>query len=160
MVRRPKLQSTFAQAVVPVLAGIGFFVVLGLALWGVAAIISNNSDDTTSNLAPSVQEMGSTSFVAAVINDDGPIILQDLLGDDRNVVVDHTGGDVDFGWAIYLAYPADRDGTCAIELIKKTRTFEDCDGRTLQVSDLATPPAGVGPIVSADGRLSLDLTAD
>ena len=104
--------------------------------------------------------MGSTSFVAAVIDDDGPIILRDLLGNDRNIVVDHTGADVDFGWAIYQAYPADRDGTCAIKLIKKTRTFEDCDGRTLQVSDLATPPEGVGPIVSADGRLSLDLTAD
>ena len=160
MMRRPQLQSTFARAVVPVIAGIGFFALLGLALWGVAAIISNNSDDTTSNLAPSVQEMGSTSFVADVINDDGPIILRDLLGDDRNVVVDHTGADVDFGWAIYLAHPADRDADCAIELIKQTRTFEDCDGRTLQVSDLATPPEGVGPIVSADGRLSLDLTSD
>ena len=145
---------------VPVLAGIGFFAVLGLALWGVAATISGNSDDTTNNLAPSVQEMGSTSFVAAVIERDGPIILRDLLGDDRNVVVDHTGADVDFGWAIYLAQPADREAGCGIELIKDTRTFTDCDGRTLQISDLAAPPAGVGPIISADGDLSLDLSAD
>ncbi len=145
---------------VPVLAGIGFFAVLGLALWGVAAIISGNSDDTTSNLAPSVQEMGSTSFVAAVIERDGPIILRDLLGDDRNVVIDHTGADVDFGWAIYLAQPADREAGCGIELIKDTRTFTDCDGRTLQIGDLAAPPPGVGPIISADGDLSLDLTAD
>ncbi|MBI4884810.1 MAG: hypothetical protein HY826_12235, partial [Actinobacteria bacterium] len=65
-----------------------------------------------------------------------------------------------FGWAIYLAYPADRTSTCAIELTKGTRTFEDCEGRTIQVGDLATPPPGVGPIISADGRLSLDLTAD
>lgn len=144
----------------PVLIGLEFFVVLGLALWGVAAIIANNSDDTTSQFAPSVQEMGTTSFVAAVIDEDGPIILRDLLGDDRNIVVDHTGANVDFGWAIYLAHPADRDSDCAIELIKKTRTFTDCDGRTVQVADLATPPPGVGPIVSADGRLSLDLTAD
>ena len=158
--RRPQLQSTFARAVVPVLAGLGFFALLGLALWGVAAIIASNTDDTTTHLAPTVQEMGTTSFVAAVIDDDGPIILRDLLGDDRNVVVDHTGADIDFGWAIYLAHPADRDAACAIELIKQTRTFTDCDGRTLQVADLAIPPRGVGPIVSADGRLSLDLTAD
>jgi len=158
--RRPQLQSTFARAVVPVLAGLGFFAVLGLALWGVAAIIANNDDDTTSHLAPSVQEMGSTSFVADVIDRDGPIILQDLLGDDRNIVVDHTGADTDFGWAIYLAHPADRDATCTIELVKRTRTFTDCAGRTLQVADLATPPVGVGPIVSANGELTLDLTAD
>jgi threonine dehydrogenase-like Zn-dependent dehydrogenase len=160
MMRRPQLRSTFARAVVPVLGGIGFFAVLGLALWGVAAIIAGNRDDTTDNLAPSVQEMGSTSFVAAVIDDDGPIILHDLLGDDRNVVVDHTGADVDFGWAIYLAQPADRDAGCGIELIKETRTFTDCEGRTLQISDLAAPPPGVGPVISADGDLSLDLTAD
>lgn len=158
--RRPQLQSTFARAVVPVLAGLGFFAVLGLALWGVAAIIANNSDDTTSNLAPTVQEMGSTAFVAGVIDRDGPIILQDLLGDDRNIVVDHTGADVDFGWAVYLAHPADRDSSCAIELIKKTRTFTDCEERTIQVADLAIPPSGVGPIISANGELTLDLTAD
>lgn len=157
---RPQLQSTFARAVVPVIAGLGFFVILGLALWGVAAIIANNREDTTERLAPSVQEMGSTAFVAALIDRDGPIILRDLLGNDRNVVVDHTGADVDFGWAIYLAHPADREGDCTIELIRNTRTFLDCAGRTLQVSDLALPPAGVAPIVSADGELSLDLTAD
>ncbi|CAN5539041.1 hypothetical protein BH10ACT2_BH10ACT2_14910 [soil metagenome] len=158
--RRPQLQTNFSRAVVPVLGGLGFFGILGLALWGVAAIIANNHDDTTTHLAPSVQEMGSTSFVAGVIDRDGPIILRDLLGNDRNVVVDHTGADIDFGWAIYLANPADRAADCTIELIKNTRTFTDCEGRTLQIDDLAAPPKGVGPIVSANGELSLDLTAD
>ena len=158
--RRPQLQSTFARAVVPVLLGLGFFAVLGLALWGVAAIVAANHDDTTSHLTPTVQEMGSTTFVAGVIDRDGPIILRDLLGHDRNVVVDHTGSDINFGWAIYLASPADRDVDCTIELIKKTRTFSDCEGRTLQVADLATPPRGVGPIISSNGELTLDLTAD
>lgn len=142
------------------LGGIGFFAILGLALWGVAAIIASNSDDTTTHLAPTVQEMGSTSFVAGIIGDGGPIIMHDLLGDDRNVVVDHTGSDDNFGWAIYLAQPADRGADCPIELIRGTRSFLDCEGRTLAIEDLAAPPKGVGPIVSADGVLSLDLTAD
>ena len=42
-------------------------VTIGLLLWGVAAIVSNNRDDTTDNLAPSFQEMGSAQFVAQAI---------------------------------------------------------------------------------------------
>jgi len=159
--RRPQLKSTFARAVVPVLAGIGFILVIGLLLWGVAALISHNRDDTTENLAPSYQELGSTTFVAGVIDDDGPLVLKDLIGNDRNVVVDHTGADVNENWAVYLAHPADRDATCVIELVKGTHTFTDCDGRTLTVDQLASVPAGVGPIINrAEGTLTLDLTAD
>ena len=72
--RRPQLRSTFARAVVPVLVGIGFFVVVGLLLWGVAALTSRNRDDTTANLAPAFQEMGNAQWVADHIVDGGPII--------------------------------------------------------------------------------------
>jgi len=156
--RRPQLQSTLARAVVPVAAGIGFFAVVFLLLWGVAAVISNNSDDTTEILAPSYQEMGRVEPIAAAIDDGGPIILPDLVGDDRHIVLDHTGADPGQGWAIYLAHPADRDASCAIEQVRNSREFTDCEQRTLQVADLAEPPRGVSPIV-IDGRLTLSLRA-
>jgi hypothetical protein len=155
--RRPQLRSTFARAVVPVLAGIGFFAVVGLLLWGVAAVVSDNRDDTTENLAPSFQEMGNASFVAQAIADDGPIVLQDLIGNDRNIVLDHSEAT---GFQIYLAHPADRTSACIIEVVRGERAFTDCEGRTLSPSDLALPPAGVRPIVNNDGSLTLDLTAD
>jgi len=158
--RRPQLKSTFARAVAPVLAGIGFILVVGLLLWGVAAVISHNRKDTTENLSRSYQEMGTTTFVAGVIDDGGPLVLKDLIGNDRNIVVDHTGTDVNENWSIYLAHPADRDASCAITLVKHTHTFTDCEGRTLTVDQLATVPDGVGPIVDrAAGTLTLDLTA-
>jgi len=160
MFRRPQLRSTLARAVVPVLGGIGFFVVIGLALWGVAAIASRDNEQATDRLAPPVQDIGRTDTFAASIADDGPIVLNDLVGDDRRIVLDHTGADDRNGWAIYLAHPADRTAECAIELIRNTRTFTDCEGRTIRVDDLALPPRGVQPIVSADGLLSLDLRAD
>ena len=112
--RRPQLRSTFARAVVPVLVGIGFFVVVGLLLWGVAALTSRNRDDTTANLAPAFQEMGNAQWVADHIVDGGPIILQDLIGSDRNIVLDHTGADPGQGWAIYLALPAGSRSTLRI----------------------------------------------
>jgi hypothetical protein len=155
--RRPQLRSNFARAVVPVLAGIGFFLIVGLLLWGVAALSAGNSDDTTANLAPAFQEMGNAEWVAGRIADGGPIILQDLIGSDRNIVLDHTDAD---GFFIYLAHPADRDATCQIAQVKHTRQFTDCEGRTLEPADLAPPPQGVRPIINNDGSLTLDLTAD
>ena len=155
--RPPQLKSTFARAVVPVLAGLGFFAVIGLLLWGVAAIIANSGDETTERFSPSFQDIGNRDRVAASIEADGPIILQDLIGDDDNIVLDYTEAG---GFAIYLSHPADLDATCEIEQVRGTRNFTDCNGRTLTPEDLAIPPAGVKVVSNNDRTLTLDLTAD
>jgi hypothetical protein len=158
-VRQPQLKSTFARAVVPVAAGIGFFAVLALALWGVAALSSRNTDQLSNNLSPSVQEMGSASNLARIVAKDGPIVMNDLIGQDDHIVLSHTGDDPASNWTLHLAHPADRPATCQIEVVKQTQTFTDCDGRTLTVDDLAEVPAGVFPVYNKDeGTLTLDLT--
>ena len=143
----------------PVLGGIAFFAALGLFLWGVAAGISNNSDQTAKRFAPTVFDVGRTKSMANIVTKDGPLIFPDLLQSNgrRTIVLDHTGDDPQKDWGIYMAYPADRDVSCKVTQVRKTRTFTDCDGRTLQVTDLAAPPIGVNPVVSPDGLLSLDL---
>ena len=78
----------------------------------------------------------------------------------RFVVLDHSGSDPQQNWQILMAYPADREVSCKVELIKKTRTFTDCEHRTLFVDQLARPPQGVNVIVARDGKLSLDLRPD
>jgi hypothetical protein len=158
--RRPRLRSPLARATVPVLAGLAFFGVLGLFLWGVAAYISNNSDEVT--LAPTTADIGGTTTYARIIAEDGPIILPDLLraSGKRTIVLDHTGDDPQFNWFIYMAYPADRDVGCKVDQVERTRMFTDCDGRTISVEDLALPPEGVRPIVYPDGTLTLDLLPD
>jgi hypothetical protein len=159
VVRQPQLKSTFARAVVPVAAGIAFFAVLGLALWGVAALSSRNTDQVTSNLSPTVQEMGSAANLARIIAEDGPIVMNDLIGDDDHIVLSHTGDDPSSNWTLHLAHPADRPPTCTVEVVKQTQTFTDCDGRTLTVDDLAEVPPGVYPVYNKDeGTLTLDLT--
>lgn len=156
--RQPQLKSTFARAVVPVVGGIAFFAVLALALWGVAALISKNSDQVTSNLSGTVQEMGSAANLAQIIAEDGPIVMNDLIGDDDHIVLAHAGDNPEKGWTLHLAHPADRDASCQVEVVKQTQTFTDCEGRTLTVDDLASVPAGVYPIWNPDGSLTLDLT--
>jgi hypothetical protein len=158
--RWPELKSPVARAVAPVLAGIAFFAVLGLALWGVAAYMSG--DDEEVRLAPSTYQIGTTKTMARIIAEDGPLILPDLLqaSGERSIVLDHTGNDPQRGWRIFMAYPADRDVDCKVEQVKRTRTFTDCESRTLAIDALALPPAGVQPNVSADGDLELDLRPD
>jgi hypothetical protein len=158
MVRRPQLNSTFARAVVPVAAGIGFFALLGLFMWGIAALSSNG--DSSDLLANRTFSPGRASAYASSIAANGPIIFPDLLGTDgdKTIVLDHTGDDPKTGFAIYLAHPADRPVSCKITQTPGTRTFTDCDGRTLDPSQLAAPPEGVSPVVSKDGILDLIVT--
>lgn len=157
--RRLQLRSPLARSVVPVLGGLAFFAVLGLFLWGVAAFISRNSEKTATSFAPTTFDVGHTSSMAKVVASGGPLIFPDLLRSNglRTIVLDHTGDDPQREWHVYMAYPADRDVSCKVTQVKTTRTFNDCEGRTIQVADLALPPQGVSPVVSSDGLLSLDL---
>jgi hypothetical protein len=61
------------------------------------------------------------------------------------------------GWRVYWAYPADRDPTCIVEQVEGTRQFTDCDGRTIDVSELAPPDEGVFPRVEDRTTLVIDL---
>ena len=47
--------------------------------------------------------------------------------------------------------------TCVVEQVPGTATFVDCDGRTIDVSQLAPPDAGVFPIVQDRTTLVIDL---
>ncbi len=157
--RRPQLRSPLARAVVPVLAGIGFFAVLGLILWGAAAYIASNNKNVSKDFAPTTFDVGRTKTYAAVIAEDGPLIFPDLLraSGKRTIVLDHTGTDPQKNWGIYMAYPADRTVVCKVVQVKHTRNFTDCDGRTISTEQLAVPPAGVYPVVAANGLLTLHL---
>lgn len=150
--------STLGRAVLPVVGGIVFFTVIGVVLWGVAALVSRNPEDVSDRLVETVFEVGDTENIARIIGEDGPLLFQGLVGSrgERSVVLDHTGDDPLTGWRAYYAYPADRDPGCLVEQVRGTRQFTDCDGRTIETEQLAPPP-GVQVIVGDE--VSLDLRA-
>ncbi|MGE0139306.1 MAG: hypothetical protein AB7R77_15930 [Ilumatobacteraceae bacterium] len=156
--RRPT--STLGRAVLPVAGGIGFFALLGLATWGIAALLSRNPEQVNERLARTTFEVGNTERVAEIISAEGPLMFQGLVGDeaDDSVVLDHTGQSVNTGWVIYYAHPADRPETCKVTQVVGTRQFTDCDGRTIGVEQLAAPPLGVAPLVG--DTVILDLRPD
>jgi hypothetical protein len=158
-VRLPQLRTPVARAVVPVAAGAVLIAVIGMFTWGVAAFISRGDAETSERLAPSTFRLGSVESIAEEIRERGPVLIPGLnttIGE-RSIVVHHAGSIDSQGWRVYWAYPADRDGSCVIEAVRGTTTFTDCDGRTVDVTDLALPTNDVRPIVENQRTLILDL---
>ncbi len=157
----PQLRSPFTRAIVPVLAGIAALTLIGLTTWAMAAYISSGSGETTERLAPSEFTIGPVDSLAAEVAENGPLLFPELgtaIGT-RSIVVDHTGDVATDGWRVYWAYPADREPSCVVEQVVGTRDFVDCDGRSIDVSELSPPDTGVFPRVDDRTTLVVDLRA-
>jgi hypothetical protein len=152
-----RLRSPLARAVVPVVAGAAAIALILLATWGIAALMTGGNTELTERLAPSTFRVGDVEDVADEIDADGPLVLAGLdTAGERTLVLDHDGDDPTRGWRAYWAYPADRNPACAVSQGEGTSTFTDCEGRRLDVSDLARP-VGVRPVVQDQRVLYLDL---
>jgi hypothetical protein len=157
---RPR--SPLAQAVLPVIGGLAFFVVLGLVLWGVAALVSGGGSSVRVDLGENVFEPGRADDLAEEIADNGPILFPGLVGPagTRAIGVNHTGVDPLTGWAVYSLVPPGAPASCVLQLDRATRQL---------ASPSCTPtrfPAdgtGLEPVpwtVDDDGDLVIDLTPD
>lgn len=149
----------------PVVGGTAVIGAILLATWGLAAYVSRGGAESSERLAPSSLPVGNVESVADEVAEEGPILFQDLdtARGERSLVLDHEGSDPTQGWRIYLAHPADRDASCTVEQVRGTSRFTDCDGRELEVTDLALPDADIRPVVEDRTALSIDLrgaTAD
>lgn len=144
---------------VPVLGGALIIALIGAFTWIMAIVISENSDGTSERLAPSTFTIGDVGALSDAIAEEGPLLFPELgtaIGT-RSIVVDHTGDVAADGWRVYWAHPADRPATCVVEQVVGTRSFEDCEGRTIDVTELAPPDAGVFPRVDDRTTLVIDL---
>ncbi len=143
----------------PVLGGIVLFAAIGAVTWAIAAFISSGGSQATDRLAPSTFEIGNVERLAETVAQDGPLLFPELgtaIGT-RSIVVDHTGDTPDDGWRVYWAYPADRGADCVVQQVPGTSDFIDCDGRTIDVSQLSPPDVGVFPTVRDRTTLIVDL---
>jgi hypothetical protein len=154
----PELRSPFARAVLPVLGGLALIAAIGALTWGIAAFISRGGAEGSERLAPSTFTIGNVESLSDEIEESGPLYFPELgtaIGT-RSIVVNHEGGDPRDGWRVYWGYPADRPAACVVEQVPGTAQFTDCDGRTLDVTALSPPDAGVFPRVE-DQTLIVDL---
>jgi hypothetical protein len=155
--RKPRLRTPLARAVAPVLGGIAFFSVFFVGLWIVASVI-NSRATPSSTVANKVFEVGKVESMAKAVAKDGPLLFPDLKSPDgiRSIVLDHTGADPAKGWRVYYGYPSDLGPTCLVTHVQGSRTFTDCNQRTVTVDQLQKP-TNVRPIVENKKTLYIDL---
>lgn len=157
----PQFRSPVARAVMPVLGGALLFAAIGGFTWAIAAYIASGEPGTTDRFALEVFPVGPVESLAATVEAEGPLLFPELgtaIGT-RSIVIDHEGDVAADGWRVYWAYPADRDPTCVVEQVVATPKFVDCDGRTIDVTELSPPDSGVVPLVRDRTTLVVDLRA-
>ena len=156
--RRIQLRTPLTRAVAPVGFGVVVIALIGLLLWGIAALMAGEQAQTTT-FTPDRLTVGNVDNWSQSIAEDGPVLFPGLgtTTGERTLVLMHNGDDPQRGWVVYYAYPADRDVSCAIEQIESTDDFTDCDGRTVNVSELAPPTNGEYPVVEDRETLYIDL---
>jgi hypothetical protein len=154
-----ELRSPLARAVLPVLGGAAVLAILALFTWGMAAYISRGGGQGSERLAPSTFTVGPVDSLSRTVASNGPLFFPELgtaIGT-RSIVVNHTGADPADNWQVYWAYPADRDASCVVEQVPGTPDFVDCEGRTIDVTQLSPPDKGVVPIVEDQKTLVIDV---
>lgn len=156
--RLPTFRSPVARALVPVLGGLVFFGALFGVTWLLAELATDRAGETrTAQFGTFV--VGNVEDIAESIAESGPVLYPDLRDTtgERSIIIEHFGDDPAKGWQVYYAYPADRTSECLVTQIATTHQFQDCEGRVLDVTELAAP-ADVRPIVENRETLLIDLS--
>jgi hypothetical protein len=155
----PRPKSTVAQATLPVLAGLVFFALLGMAAWGIAAWTSHNASPgkVQVNLGEDTFNMGPAKERAQEVAERGPLLFPGLVAADEGyIVVNHAGVDDFTGWKAFAAVPPGSRIECAVQWRPDARRFQDpCTGA-------AYPADGAGltayrVLVNPDRELVIDL---
>ena len=156
--RLPTFRSPVARALVPVVGGIVFFAVLFGVTWMFASLATERAGERRSPQFGTFV-VGNVADIADSIAESGPVLYPDLRDatGKRSIIIEHFGDDPSKGWQVYYAYPADRNTDCLVTQIAQTHRFQDCDGRELDVTDLAAPN-DVRPIVENRETLLIDLS--
>ncbi len=120
--------------------------------------IGEQSDLTQlqNELGPSVFIAGSAEEMAVGITKNGPLILPDVSGNDRDIYLQHVGTDPGEGWSAFSVRPLTASLECFVQWQAEDREFVDgCDGTTYPETGEGLPSYPVA--VDNDGILSVDL---
>jgi hypothetical protein len=97
---------------------------------------------------------GQAETIAGVIAEQGPWLIPDVAGGDRDVILQHLGEDPDQGWHAFAARPVAAPRDCVAEWQPEAEVFVDsCDGTTYPADGAGLPAVPVR--VLDDGELEV-----
>lgn len=104
------------------LAGVAVGVLLFLI------VLNATGPKSAEQAADATFEVGSAERLAETVAESGPLLFQDLLNRDRDIYVQHLGGD---DWRTFEAHAPGAPRRCVLKWRPASRDFRDpCDGRT------------------------------
>jgi hypothetical protein len=154
------LDSPLARAVVPVLGGVAFLAVLGLILWGAAALATHHADPENVRLGTDEFVVSGLEAKAARIAEDGPLLFPGLVGpaEREPIGVWHAGDATTSGWQVFSLVPDGGSASCVLELDRNDRNaLVDPCTQARYPADGSTLPH-VNSHVDLDGNLVITLS--
>ena len=122
---------------------------------GVAVLLVARGGDVEVRLGSDRWEVGRADRLAAAIADDGPFLVADVSGGDRDLYVSHIGDDPQQGWHAFAARAGGRPRECALRWEPDERVFSDPCGEGTYPLD------GAGleqfPVSVVDGGVLVDI---
>ena len=141
------------------LGGLGFFLLLGLVLWGVAALVSGGGSKVRVNLGDNVFAPGDASDVAKEVADNGPILFPGLVGQagrERSASTTSAPIRTPAGRCTRSCRPASPRRACSSWTALLASWSDPCSGRTFPADGTGLDP--VPWSIDNDGVLVIDLT--
>ncbi len=139
-----------------------------IALGGIAAFLAlvflitrlgslgDNGTEVPIQLGEPVFAAGNATELAARIADDGPLLLPDASGGDRDIVVNHLGDSPDVGWVAFAARDLTAPRDCFVQWQADGGVFVDsCDGTEYPADGDGLEQYGTS--IDPDGNLVVNL---
>jgi hypothetical protein len=146
------------RSLVLAVSGLVLALVLLLVLFVFAIPNLTSSDKVEVQLGPERFDARSADDRAEEIAERGPILLPDVAGNDRDVFLQHLGGDPATGWLAFDARLPDASRDCSLSWQPATRQFVGpCDGTAIDEKGTGLRQYTVE--VTDEGNVVLDLRA-
>jgi hypothetical protein len=153
------VRQTNPRTVVIAVATFALGAIAVLVVFLVAVNKTSGSGSIQVNLGDETFNAGDAESRAQTIADGGPILFSDVAGGQRDIFLQHQGGDVKTGWLAFDVRTPGQARDCMLQWDNTAKAFHDsCGG--------ATFPADGGPLphypatVNDDGDVIVDLNPD